>query len=128
MTVGSSYSSGIVGLAGRLTDHREPVTHSAEFRLAGAGLPLVTPARVYICGITPYDVTHLGHAATFVWADAAESVLRSIGVQTVSCRNVTDIDDVLNSAANADGPALRRLRGLPGIPVRAGHGGAEGRA
>ena len=94
MTVGSSFSSGIVGLAGRLTDHREPVTHSAEFRLAGAGLPLVSPARVYICGITPYDVTHLGHAATFVWADAAQSVLRSAGVQTVSCRNVTDIDDV----------------------------------
>ena len=66
-------------------------------------MPLVSPARVYICGITPYDVTHLGHAATFVWADAVESVLRSIGVHTVSCRNVTDIDDVLTSAANAHG-------------------------
>ena len=96
-------SSGTVGLDGRWSHDREPVTHSAEFRLAGADLPLVSPARVYICGITPYDVTHLGHAATFVWADAAESVLRSIGVQTVSCRNVTDVDDVLTAAANAHG-------------------------
>ena len=89
-------------MAGR-TDHRQSATRSADFRLAGAVLPLVSPARVYICGITPYDVTHLGHAATFVWADAAESVLRSVGVQTVSCRNVTDVDDVLTSAAVARG-------------------------
>jgi L-cysteine:1D-myo-inositol 2-amino-2-deoxy-alpha-D-glucopyranoside ligase len=93
----------VVGLAGRWSEDREPVAHSAEFRLAGAGLPLVSPARMYICGITPYDVTHLGHAATFVWADAAESVLRSVGVQTISCRNVTDVDDVLTSAADAHG-------------------------
>ena len=58
---------------------------------------------MYVCGITPYDVTHLGHAATFVWADAVVSVLRSVGVHTVSCRNVTDVDDVLTSAAVAHG-------------------------
>jgi len=102
MTVGAEYSSGIVGLAGRV-EHREPAVRSAEFRLAGAVLPMVSPASVYVCGITPYDVTHLGHAATFVWADAAESVLRSVGVHTVSCRNVTDVDDVLTSAADAHG-------------------------
>ena len=33
--------------------------------LGGTSLPLVGRARVYACGITPYDVTHLGHAATF---------------------------------------------------------------
>ena len=102
MTVGTDYSSGIVGLAGRVED-REPAVRSGEFRLAGTLLPMVSPARVYICGITPYDVTHLGHAATFVWADAAEAVLRSVGVHTVSCRNVTDVDDALTSAADADG-------------------------
>ena len=102
MTVGSDCSSGIVGLAGRV-ERLEPAIRSAEFQLAGAALPVVSPARVYVCGITPYDVTHLGHAATFVWADAAESVLRSIGVNTVSCRNVTDVDDVLTSAADAHG-------------------------
>lgn len=99
----SPFSSGIVGLAGRPSQTAGSATRSAEFRLAGRALPLVSPARLYVCGITPYDVTHLGHAATFVWADAAESVLRSVGVQTVSCRNVTDVDDVLTSAAGAHG-------------------------
>jgi L-cysteine:1D-myo-inositol 2-amino-2-deoxy-alpha-D-glucopyranoside ligase len=102
MTVGTQYPSGIIGLAGRV-EHLNPAVRSAEVRLAGEALPLVSPARLYICGITPYDVTHLGHAATFVWADAAQSVLRSVGVHTVSCRNVTDVDDVLTSAAGEHG-------------------------
>jgi cysteinyl-tRNA synthetase len=54
---------------------------------------------MYVCGITPYDTTHLGHAATFVWADVAARVLRHIGVEVEVCRNVTDVDDVLDAAA-----------------------------
>ena len=76
---------------------------SARVRLAGAPLPLVGRARLYVCGITPYDVTHLGHAATFVWADLAASVLHAAGVEVTSCRNVTDVDDVLTEAAGAHG-------------------------
>lgn len=64
---------------------------------------MVSPARIYLCGITPYDVTHLGHAATFVWADAATSIMRLAGIDTVVCRNVTDIDDVLTRAATERG-------------------------
>ena len=60
-------------------------------------------ARVYTCGITPYDVTHLGHAATFVWADALRGVLEMAGAEVVSSRNVTDVDDVLTRAADAKG-------------------------
>ncbi len=45
-------------------------------QLGGAVLPLAGRARVYACGITPYDVTHLGHAATFVWVDTLARVLR----------------------------------------------------
>jgi len=67
--------------------------------LAGHELPLISPARVYVCGITPYDVTHLGHAATFVWTDAATSIMRLAGVEVVVCRNVTDVDDHLTLAA-----------------------------
>ena len=60
-------SPGIVGVAGRVA---EPVdVRTADLRLGGRPLPVVSRARVYVCGITPYDVTHLGHAATFVWAD-----------------------------------------------------------
>ena len=57
-------------------------------------------ARIYACGITPYDVTHLGHAATFVWVDALGRVLRLLGVEPEVCRNVTDVDDVLDDAAS----------------------------
>ncbi|MPZ65701.1 MAG: cysteine--tRNA ligase [Pseudonocardiaceae bacterium] len=76
-----------------------PLGHTDRIRLAGAALPVVSPVRFYVCGITPYDVTHLGHAATFVWADAAAAVLRLAGAETMTCRNVTDVDDVLTRAA-----------------------------
>ncbi|MGH3754128.1 MAG: cysteine--tRNA ligase [Pseudonocardiaceae bacterium] len=73
--------------------------HTDRIRLGGSALPIVSPARLYVCGITPYDVTHLGHASTFVWADTAAAVLRLAGAETVTCRNVTDVDDVLTRAA-----------------------------
>ena len=72
---------------------------AADLTLAGAPLPLAGAARIYTCGITPYDVTHLGHAATFVWSDVLASVARAVEVGTVTCRNVTDVDDVLTAAA-----------------------------
>ncbi|NEK58614.1 class I tRNA ligase family protein [Geodermatophilus sabuli] len=94
-------SSGVVGVAGRID---EPVdVRTADLRLAGGPLPVTSPARVYVCGITPYDVTHLGHAATFVWADVLGAVLRLAGAEVVSSRNVTDVDDVLTRAADARG-------------------------
>jgi cysteinyl-tRNA synthetase len=55
---------------------------------------------VYACGITPYDVTHLGHAATFVWTDTLCRVLHAGGAEVTVCRNVTDVDDVLLAAAS----------------------------
>lgn len=75
----------------------------AGIRLAGTGLPLLDRARIYCCGITPYDVTHLGHAATFVWTDVLTRVLGSAGVTASVCRNVTDVDDVLFAAAERSG-------------------------
>ncbi|RYE78306.1 MAG: cysteine--tRNA ligase, partial [Myxococcales bacterium] len=72
---------------------------AADLVLAGAPLPLTGTLRVYTCGITPYDVTHLGHASTFVWADLLTHLARLVDVKTVSSRNVTDIDDVLTAAA-----------------------------
>ena len=72
-------------------------------RLHGRPLPAVGAARVYVCGITPYDVTHLGHASTFVWADVLAATLESTGIKANSCRNITDIDDVLTTAARDRG-------------------------
>jgi len=71
--------------------------------LGGTALPLVGRARVYACGITPYDVTHLGHAATFVWVDTLARVLHAGGAEVIMCRNVTDVDDVLLAAASRAG-------------------------
>jgi cysteinyl-tRNA synthetase len=71
--------------------------------LGGTSLPLVGRARVYACGITPYDVTHLGHAATFVWVDTLARVLHAAGAEVIVCRNVTDVDDVLLAAASRAG-------------------------
>jgi cysteinyl-tRNA synthetase len=73
--------------------------------LAGQRIGLLDRARVYACGITPYDVTHLGHAATFAWVDTLGRTLRFLGVEPELCRNVTDVDDVLDAAAGRAGAA-----------------------
>jgi cysteinyl-tRNA synthetase len=67
--------------------------------IAGKQVAMLDRARIYACGITPYDVTHLGHAATFVWVDALGRALRFLGVEPEVCRNVTDVDDVLDMFA-----------------------------
>jgi L-cysteine:1D-myo-inositol 2-amino-2-deoxy-alpha-D-glucopyranoside ligase len=48
---------------------------------------------MYTCGITPYDSTHLGHAATYVTYDVLQRRLRDLGHDTQCVRNVTDVDD-----------------------------------
>ena len=78
------------------SDVRAPV-------IAGHRLAVLDCARIYACGITPYDVTHLGHAATFVWIDALGRTLRFLGAEPEVCRNVTDVDDVLDVAAGRAG-------------------------
>ena len=80
--------------------------------LGGSALPLVGRARVYACGITPYDVTHLGHAATFVWVDTLARVLRAGGAEVIVCRNVTDVDDVLLAAASRAGAPYDRFAAI----------------
>jgi L-cysteine:1D-myo-inositol 2-amino-2-deoxy-alpha-D-glucopyranoside ligase len=95
--------AGSVDLAGgsgyAVEDSRLRTSPPDVLRLAGEPLPLTIPARIYVCGITPYDVTHLGHASTFVWADVVARVIRMTGVDTVLTRNVTDVDDVLTRTA-----------------------------
>ncbi len=93
-------SSGVVGAGGRYPLHEQP---ARSLRIAGTPVLPVGPLRVYSCGITPYDVTHVGHAATFVWADAVAAVGRAAGAEVVLARNVTDVDDVLTEAARRKG-------------------------
>ncbi|GAB1691343.1 cysteine--1-D-myo-inosityl 2-amino-2-deoxy-alpha-D-glucopyranoside ligase [Krasilnikovia sp. M28-CT-15] len=60
-------------------------------------------ATMYVCGITPYDATHLGHAATMITFDLINRVWRDAGHPVTYVQNVTDIDDPLLERANRDG-------------------------
>jgi L-cysteine:1D-myo-inositol 2-amino-2-deoxy-alpha-D-glucopyranoside ligase len=66
-------------------------------------------ARMYVCGITPYDATHLGHAATYVAFDLVNRIWRDGGHQVEYVQNVTDIDDPLLERAVANGQDWRKL-------------------
>ncbi len=60
-------------------------------------------ARVYVCGITPYDATHMGHAATYVAFDLLIRAWRDAGLAVTYVQNVTDIDDPLLERAAETG-------------------------
>ncbi|CAG7602629.1 cysteine--1-D-myo-inosityl 2-amino-2-deoxy-alpha-D-glucopyranoside ligase [Leucobacter soli] len=66
-------------------------------------------ATLYVCGITPYDATHLGHAATYLAFDILLRAWRDAGIDTVYAQNITDIDDPLLERANATGVEWRAL-------------------
>jgi cysteinyl-tRNA synthetase len=91
---------GVLGSGGRYPVETAP---APALTVAGRRWVPVGPVRIYACGITPYDVTHVGHAATFVWTDLLASLARAVGSEAVLCRNVTDIDDVLTRAARERG-------------------------
>jgi L-cysteine:1D-myo-inositol 2-amino-2-deoxy-alpha-D-glucopyranoside ligase len=61
------------------------------------------PARMYVCGITPYDATHIGHAATYVAFDLLNRAWRDAGHDVRYVQNVTDVDDPLLERAAATG-------------------------
>ncbi|MEV4124238.1 cysteine--1-D-myo-inosityl 2-amino-2-deoxy-alpha-D-glucopyranoside ligase [Nocardia sp. NPDC049707] len=92
--------------------------------IPGAGPPLrlydtadrqvrpVTPgptATMYVCGITPYDATHLGHAATYLTFDLVNRLWRDAGHEVHYVQNVTDVDDPLFERADRDGMDWREL-------------------
>jgi L-cysteine:1D-myo-inositol 2-amino-2-deoxy-alpha-D-glucopyranoside ligase len=60
-------------------------------------------ARMYVCGITPYDATHIGHAATYVAFDLLNRAWRNAGHDVRYVQNVTDVDDPLLERATATG-------------------------
>lgn len=58
---------------------------------------------LYVCGITPYDSTHLGHAATYVTFDVIHRMMRDNGSNVTYVQNITDVDDPLFERAERDG-------------------------
>lgn len=57
---------------------------------------------MYVCGITPYDATHLGHASTYLTFDLINRYLRATGAEVRFVQNITDIDDPLLERAHRD--------------------------
>ena len=67
------------------------------------------PARLYVCGITPYDATHMGHAATYVAFDLLNRAWRAAGHEVTFVQNVTDVDDPLLERATKVGVDWQEL-------------------
>lgn len=66
-------------------------------------------ARLYVCGITPYDATHIGHANTYLAFDTLQRVWRDAGYRVHYAQNITDIDDPLLERAKTTGTDWRTL-------------------
>lgn len=66
-------------------------------------LPVKSIYRMYVCGITPYDATHLGHANTYLAFDLVNRYLRATGAEVKFVENITDVDDPLLERAIRDG-------------------------
>jgi L-cysteine:1D-myo-inositol 2-amino-2-deoxy-alpha-D-glucopyranoside ligase len=74
-----------------------------------SALPIKTEYSMYVCGITPYDATHLGHAATYLIFDLVNRYLRAMGKVVHFVENVTDVDDPLLERATRDNVDWRAL-------------------
>jgi L-cysteine:1D-myo-inositol 2-amino-2-deoxy-alpha-D-glucopyranoside ligase len=82
-------------------------TASGELAVAAAG----QTATIYACGITPYDSTHIGHAATYTAWDLLQRAWLDAGHGVTYVQNVTDVDDPLLERAARDGEDWRGLAG-----------------
>jgi L-cysteine:1D-myo-inositol 2-amino-2-deoxy-alpha-D-glucopyranoside ligase len=80
-------------------------TATGELTRAASG----QAASLYACGITPYDATHLGHAATYLAWDLLARAWRDAGHEVTYVQNVTDVDDPLLERAERDGEDWRAL-------------------
>jgi L-cysteine:1D-myo-inositol 2-amino-2-deoxy-alpha-D-glucopyranoside ligase len=92
-------------IPGRAPEVRVHDTASGELVPAARG----ETVSLYVCGITPYDATHLGHAATYVTFDLLVRILRDNDHRVRYVQNITDIDDPLLERAERDGIDWRDL-------------------
>ncbi len=65
--------------------------------------------RMYVCGMTVYDLCHLGHARSMIAFDVVQRWLKASGLQVTYVRNVTDIDDKIIKRALDNGETIRGL-------------------
>jgi L-cysteine:1D-myo-inositol 2-amino-2-deoxy-alpha-D-glucopyranoside ligase len=98
-------SASLPSLPGRGPELRLYDTADRQVRPVVAG----PTATMYVCGITPYDATHLGHAATYLTFDLIQRLWLDLGHDVHYVQNVTDVDDPLFERANRDGLDWREL-------------------
>ena len=73
-------------------------------------IPIVPgQVRIYVCGMTVYDLCHLGHARVMVVFDVVYRTLRALGYQVTYVRNITDIDDKIIRRADERGEPFTAL-------------------
>ncbi|MGZ4562546.1 MAG: cysteine--1-D-myo-inosityl 2-amino-2-deoxy-alpha-D-glucopyranoside ligase [Mycobacterium sp.] len=96
-------------LPGRGPELRLYDTSDRQVRPVTAGTHPGLKATMYVCGITPYDATHLGHAATYLAFDLIYRQWLDLGHDVHYVQNVTDIDDPLLERAEHDGVDWRDL-------------------
>lgn len=92
----SRFEIPVISLTNSQTGEKEVIAKKAIYRM-------------YVCGITPYDATHLGHAATYVTFDLINRYLRAAGAEVRYVQNITDIDDPLLERAKRDSIDWRKL-------------------
>ena len=80
----------------------KPLTIYSTDRQSIVSLPLKDTYQIYVCGITPYDATHLGHAATYLAFDILIRYWLAQGSNVNYIQNITDIDDPLLERAKRD--------------------------
>ena len=83
-----------------LTRQKQPFTPIVSGRIG-----------MYVCGITVYDLCHVGHGRTFVAFDVIARYLRFSGYQLTYVRNITDVDDKIIERANEKGISIHQLTG-----------------
>ena len=71
--------------------------------------PLGNPVTLYVCGVTPYDTGHLGHAFTYLSFDVLHRYLRYLGHRVVYVQNLTDVDDDMLRRARETGEDFLEL-------------------
>jgi L-cysteine:1D-myo-inositol 2-amino-2-deoxy-alpha-D-glucopyranoside ligase len=98
-------SADVPVVPGRGPELRLYDTSDRQVRPVAAG----SKATMYVCGITPYDATHLGHAATYLAFDLVQRQWLDLGHDVHYVQNVTDVDDPLLERADRDGIDWREL-------------------
>ena len=80
----------------------EPLTVYSTKNQSLVTIPKKKKYQIYVCGITPYDATHLGHAATYLTFDILIRYWKALGADVNYIQNITDIDDPLLERASRD--------------------------